>query len=222
MVKHILLAGAGPYIWTRCGILKSVLSYFSGVRGLRSVGPFEVLARKAGSEKKAKELLSELALGLGLNGQIYDNKALCVLELCELGTPPEEAAKLLGWEEFEEFCANLFRVAGYRVQLNIFLRRPRRQLDFVATSESICLSVDCKHWDKSLSYAALSRQAKAQLSRSAMLKQQFSIEVPIVSVLVTLSQQETRFLDGVAIVPLLSLRSFLSSIESFQEHLIQV
>jgi hypothetical protein len=180
---------------------------------------YGLLVRKTGSETRAEELLSDLAMRLTAGHWLEKNRALCAMALCQLGYTPDQVARLLTWGEFEQFCANILRVSGFQVRHSIFLRKPRRQLDVLATSASFCLSIDCKHWDRSLSVGALSRIAKAQLSRSQMLRRHLSLETPIATVILTLFPQDTRFAEGVAVVPLLSLSSFLESFEGLKGNL---
>jgi hypothetical protein len=139
--------------------------------------------------------------------------ALC---LCSLGVSPEIVSSLLSWKEFESFCAHLFRAAGYEVKENIHLRKPRAQIDLLALGPSLILSVDCKHWKRWAPISMLSRVVKDQLRRNLLLRRTITDPRPIFPVILTLVQQGERFVDGAAVVPLLTLRSFLGSVEGYQ------
>ncbi len=71
---------------------------------------------------------------------------LAALALIRLGQDSEKVAALLEWNEFEDLCAKLLSSAGYGVQRNVVLTKPRKQIDLLATSSLLSLSVDCKHY----------------------------------------------------------------------------
>lgn len=135
------------------------------------------------------------------------------------GVPEEEAAKSLDWRDFERFCAQLLRANGYEVQENVHLRRPHLQLDLVATGPLYVINLDCKHWRRAPSRAALREFALAQLRRSRHLRGSLSNDKPIVSAILNFSNAEGDFVEGAAIVPLRAVRSFLETVESYSEYL---
>ena len=153
-----------------------------------------------------------MELGLGIDA--VSNQALHAVALVKTGYPLEKVARTLSWREFEGFCANILRASGFQVSENVFLKKPRRQVDILARSGSLALSVDCKHWKKSIGDSGLWTFAREQRERSEAVRRQIGKEgVPIVSVILTMLDEQPRILDGVAVVPLLSLRDFLISIE---------
>jgi len=162
------------------------------------------------------QLLERNREALGVQTEPTD-PGLVAMSLCSLGVPPEEISSLLSWKEFESFCADLLRSAGYDVRENVRLRKPTSQIDLIATGTSLVLSIDCKHWKRSASISALSRVAEDQHRRNEHLRREFPEWRPIASVILTLSQQGERFVDGAAVVPLYSLRSFLSSVDGYRE-----
>jgi hypothetical protein len=58
--------------------------------------------------------------------------------------------------------------------------------------------------------------AEDQHERSKLLRKTMPDAPPIVSAIVTLSQQPERFVSGAAIVPLSALRSFLNSLDDYR------
>jgi hypothetical protein len=174
------------------------------------------LSKLAGSPAKATVLLESTAAALGVKADASD-RALVAMALCGQGVPPEEASKSLRWQEFEGFCSKLFRVAGYVVRENVRLRKPRVQIDLVAVGPVYTLSVDCKHWRKAHSHSSLKRFAAKQLARTRSLRRNIRDARPIASVILSFSESAGSFVDGVAIVPLRTLRSFLTSVESYSD-----
>ena len=175
-----------------------------------------LLTRKLGSPERSMQLLERNREALGVDTEPTE-PGLVAMSLCSLGVPPEEVSSLLSWKEFESFCGDLLRSAGYDVRENVRLRKPTAQIDLVATGTSLVLSIDCKHWKRSASTSALAKVAGDQHKRNAFLRKTLSGSLPIASVIITLTQQGERFVDGAAVVPLYSLRSFLNSIEGYRE-----
>jgi len=147
------------------------------------------------------------------------SRVLVALAECMGGRAPEEVAGSLTWKEFEGFCSELLTASGLAVRENVYLSRPRAQIDLVATGPSFVLSVDCKHWRRDHSPSALLRFAVAQKRRSKLLRSRYPNAPPIVSAVLSFSAPGGTFVDGVAVVPLRALRSFLASMESYREFL---
>jgi hypothetical protein len=178
-----------------------------------------LLTRKLGSPQMSMQLLERNREALGVKCEPTD-AGLVAVSLCSLGAPLEEVSELLSWREFEAFCADLLRSAGYEVRENVRLRKPTAQIDLVAVGTSLVLSVDCKHWKRGASASTLARVAREQHKRNGLLRRNSVDLPPIVSVIITLAQQEERFVAGAAVVPLYSLHSFLSSVDEYLELLV--
>jgi len=178
-----------------------------------------LLTRKLGSPRRSMQLLERNREELGVRCDPTD-PGLVAMSLCSLGVPPEAVSALLSWKEFEAFCADLLRAAGYDVRENVRLRKPTAQIDIVATGTSRVLSVDCKHWKRGASSSVLTKVAEDQRKRNELLRRASPGSPPIVSVILTLAQQEDRFMAGAAVVPLFALRSFLSSVDEYAELLV--
>jgi len=180
-----------------------------------AVDPFDALVRKVGSDgvSAAIEATRE-SLGSKCNPS---ERALIALTLCRLGTRPELISNSLDWREFERFCSGLLRSSGFEVREDVHLRKPSAQIDILALGPSFSLSVDCKHWSRPLTASTLRRFAEAQLRRSELFRKTVRADPrPIFSAILTLSEQRERFVEGVAIVPLFTLRDFVGSIEAFR------
>ena len=174
-----------------------------------------LLARKLGSSERTLSLLESNRETLGVDCEPTD-PGLVAMSLCSLGVPPEEVSSLLSWKEFESFCADVLRSAGFMVRENVHLRKPAAQIDIVAKGISIVLSIDCKHWKRGASASALARVAQDQNKRNKQLRATIPDAPPIISVVLTLAQQSERFASGAAVVPLFALRSFLNSIDDYR------
>ena len=107
-----------------------------------------ILRRKCRTEEVLSRTLGELEADLGGPQRPERLNVLAGIALIKWGYDAESIAKGLNWDEFEEFCAGLFRASGFEVTRNIVLRNPRLQIDILARSHQIALSVDCKQWRK--------------------------------------------------------------------------
>lgn len=171
------------------------------------------------SEETSRQLI-EVRAHLG-KVAASDDRVLRAVAACRMGLRPEIAGRFLGWKEFESFCSDLLRYSGFEVQEDVRTRKPSRQIDLVALCPSVILSVDCKHWQRQSSLSALSKFANAQLKRNSILRTKLPDRRPIVSAIVTLREQQERFVNGVAVVPLFTLRDFLDNVASHMVSLVQ-
>jgi len=147
-------------------------------------------------------------------------KVLRAIAACSLGAPQETVAKFLDWREFEMFCAGLMRARGFSVAENIVLTKPRIQVDLLARSHNLALLVDCKHWGRTMGRSALARAAAAQAERARVVRSKMKILEPIVVVIIVLSNEEARFVEGTAVVPIFALNRFLDDVNAFADHLV--
>ena len=148
---------------------------------------------------------------------------LAALAQIRAGRDAESASRGLSWSEFEEFCADAVAAAGYAVQRNVMMTKPRRQLDLLAESHTMCLSIDCKHWRRGAGRGTLERQALAQIERTRQYRTRLDApEKGILPMLLTMVDNGTRVVLGVPIVPLFALRDFLATVNRFDEELVFV
>ena len=146
-----------------------------------------------------------------------DASVLAALELMKSGAAEEDAARHLSWRDFEQFCAYLFKAGGYTVENNVLLSHPRAQIDLVAVGPIFVISLDCKHWKRAPSRSRLEEIAEAQLRRSKLLRARLRDSGPIVSAIVTYSEPQERFVNGVAVVPVRTLGNFIQTVESYPD-----
>lgn len=184
------------------------------------LSPFSLLERRCGSRRAALEEIEKVTYRLGSSGP---QEILAAVALAMRGFESSVAISAsLSWSEFEEFCARLLLAAGFEVRRGIVLTRPRRQLDIVAKSSSLCLSVDCKHWRGRLAPASLERFASQQAERSRLYKEKLKEALPILPVILTLLDSGAFIVERVPVVPLASLREFAFSVNRFDDRLLFV
>lgn len=164
-------------------------------------------------------LIEELGLHLGTEISGLDGRVARALGALKAGASPDLVARFLDWQDFERFCAVLLRARGFAVRENLTFRKPRAQVDILARSPSVALLVDCKQWARERGRSAMAKAAAAQVARARLVrKSQGSLE-PMAVVILVLSNEQTRFADGAAIVPVHTLGDFLANLPLYAEHL---
>ena len=143
------------------------------------------------------------------------------LALTRLGVDLDQVVRSLTWKEFEEYCALAISAAGYAVRMNVRLRKPTRQIDIIAESRSLVLSVDCKHWRRAASAAGLEAAAVAQIERTKVCAggTLTGLGRTFLPVLLTMVDNQVKVVQGVPVVPLRALREFLASVSRFDQGL---
>ena len=116
-------------------------------------------------------------------------------------------------------CSGILQAKGYRVRRNVYLRKPRAQVDVFGISDGISVAVDCKHWARAPGYSSLARQVEAQKVRAARLHESLDRIGPIASVILVLVDQGARFVSGGAIVPVFAFGDFLGNVETYRDQL---
>ena len=166
---------------------------------------------------EADSALRELESQLGASSPVVSERVLRAVAACRLGAPTDLVARFLDWKEFETFCASLLRARGYSVTENINLTKPRVQIDILARSTSVALLIDCKHWGHDMGAAALVKAAEAQAERAKAIRAKMRGLEPLIVVLLVLSNERARFVDGAAVVPVFALGSFLENYDAYRE-----
>ncbi len=179
----------------------------------------ETLRHRTHTMAAFEAVLREARTDLNLREEDYFSPVCVAYALLKEGERPEEVSKLVSWREFEQLSAAVLRASGFAVKENVILTKPRVQIDLVAAGGSTLLSVDCKHYGRQNSPSSLAGFAKNQLRRSGLLRRKTQDPRPIVSVILSLSEPEGKFVEGVAVVPIRTLQSFLNSIDSYHSAL---
>ena len=183
-------------------------------------GPlFKLLQRRTGSTEGALSAITDVALRIGTPGIVSMDEQLAGLALCAWGEEIEKVSKCLTWKDFEKFCSGILQGRGYRVKQNIFLRKPRAQIDAFGVSEGISLAVDCKHWARPAGHTGLVRLVEAQKARARRLRENLDSYGPIATVVLLLVDEGERFVSGGAVVPVFAFGDFLDSVEAFRDQL---
>jgi Holliday junction resolvase len=135
------------------------------------------------------------------------NKLKTALSTIKSGIPIEEASRDVDWKDFEGLVAEILESKNFEVIRNFRMKKPTMEIDVVGIHLGVAVLIDCKHW-KRMSNSALEKIVRRQIDR---VKHYVTItnEVVAAPVIVTLYQEETRFINRVPIVPIMQFSSFI-------------
>jgi hypothetical protein len=139
----------------------------------------------------------------------------------------EDATKDLEWRDFEGLVSDVFSENGFKTFRNFrFSSKKRRyEVDVVALERPRIVVADCKHWRIRLGKAsALKVAASAHLARAVEFGnklQEFAEmgvggwrSITIIPTLVTLYQERITENEGVLVVPIFKLNTFVEELRS--------
>ena len=125
----------------------------------------------------------------------------------KIGVPIEEASRSVDWKDFEGLVAEILESKNFEVVRNFRMKKPTMEIDVVGIRLGTALLIDCKHW-KRMSNSALEKIVLRQTDRVKHYVTTTN-EVVAAPVIVTLYQEETRFINKVPIVPIMQFSSFI-------------
>jgi len=135
------------------------------------------------------------------------NKLKIALSAIKSGAPIEEASRDVDWKDFEGLVAEILESKNFEVIRNFRMRKPTMEIDVVGMHLGVAVLIDCKHW-KRMTNSALEKIVQRQIDR---VKHNVANtdEVVAAPVIVTLYQEETKFVSKVPIVPIIQFSSFI-------------
>jgi Holliday junction resolvase-like predicted endonuclease len=135
------------------------------------------------------------------------NKLKTALSAIESGAPIEEASRDVDWKDFEGLVAEILESKNFEVIRNFRMRKPTMEIDVVGMHLGVAVLIDCKHW-KRMTNSALDKIVLKQIDRVKHYVANTD-EVVAAPVIVTLYQEETKFVSKVPIVPIIQFSSFI-------------
>jgi len=130
----------------------------------------------------------------------------------QLGCDIHECSKVLSWKDFENFTSELLTMFEYTTRVNIVLSKPRAQLDVVGIKKDFAITIDCKHWKQS-NKTTLTIFAEKQIRRTMLWLQREKKITKAIPLIITLDNVFFKLINGVPIVPVLKLKSFLNDFD---------
>ena len=135
------------------------------------------------------------------------NKLKTALSAIKSGAPIEEASRDVDWKDFEGLVAEILESKNFEVIRNFRMRKPTMEIDVVGIHLGVAVLIDCKHW-KRMTNSALEKIVLRQIDRVKYYVANTD-EVVAAPVIVTLYQEETKFVSKVPIVPIIQFSSFI-------------
>ena len=136
-----------------------------------------------------------------------ENKLKTALSAIKSGAPIEEASRDVDWKDFEGLVAEILESKNFEVIRNFRMRKPTMEIDVVGIHLGVAVLIDCKHW-KRMTNSALEKIVLKQIDRVKHYVANTD-EVVAAPVIVTLYQEETKFVSKVPIVPIIQFSSFI-------------
>jgi len=136
-----------------------------------------------------------------------ENKLKTALSAIKSGAPIEEASRDVDWKDFEGLVAEILESKSFEVIRNFRMRKPTMEIDVVGIHLGVAVLIDCKHW-KRMTNSALEKIVLKQIDRVKHYVANTD-EVVAAPVIVTLYQEETKFINKVPIVPIIQFSSFI-------------
>ena len=135
------------------------------------------------------------------------NKLKTALSAIKSGAPIEDASRDVDWKDFEGLVAEILESKNFEVTRNFRMRKPTMEIDVVGIHLGVAVLIDCKHW-KRMTNSALEKIVLRQIDRVKHYVASTN-EVVAAPVIVTLYQEETKFVRKVPIVPIIQFSSFI-------------
>jgi hypothetical protein len=187
------------------------------VRGIRGIIPGGVSIKDFSmvtetSEETARKILDNFmqnGIGVFKDNLIHfhvNDKLRTSLLAVRMGAPIDEISQLLDWKDFESLVSEILESREFDITRNLILTKPRMEIDVVGIKDGVAILIDCKHW-KRLSYSSLETAVNKQIERTKryVTKEKIRAAIPAI---VTLYQEEVKFINKVPIIPIFQLDSF--------------
>jgi hypothetical protein len=119
------------------------------------------------------------------------------------------------WQNFERLAAFIFERNDFCVRVNTVktLQKKRRQYDVIAWKQGRTFLVECKKWAGSRYRLSALKSAILQHKERTLFYESVTNE-HAVPVIVTLIEEEIHVFEGVPIVPVLKLNSFIAELDN--------
>ncbi len=187
------------------------------VRGIQGIIPGGISIKDFSMATQTSEELATIIIdnfmqnGIGTyeNNLIYfeeNDRLKTGLLAISMGAAVDEVSRLLEWQDFESLAAEILEKRDFDTTRNVVLTNPRMQIDVVGIKSGTAILIDCKHWHR-MSQSSLESAVKKQVERTRQFlgKEKVLAAIPAI---VTLYQQDVKFIDGTPIIPIYQLDAF--------------
>ncbi|RQW79485.1 MAG: hypothetical protein EHM14_08565 [Methanothrix sp.] len=126
----------------------------------------------------------------------------------------EEVSRDVVWQNFERLTAFIFEENGFQVLINTVKTscKRRRQYDVIARKSHKTFLVECKKWSGNrYRLSALKAAIEKHIERTLFYENVTNEDAT--PIIVTLIEEEIQFYEGIPVIPILKLNSFLNEID---------
>ena len=118
------------------------------------------------------------------------------------------------WQNFERLAAFIFEKNDFRVNVNTVktYNKKRRQYDVIARKSNQTFLIECKKWAGNRYRLSALKKAIEQHKERTRFYENITNEDAI-PIIVTLIEEEIRFYEGVPLVPVQKLTSFVNDLD---------
>ncbi len=158
-------------------------------------------------------------------------RLMLAVRLVHAGHDPRKVSRFLEWQEFEKFAAESLEENGFRTVKHLVFKSKvgRREIDLLAWNDSFLMAIDCKHWLRDLSPSICLEVVRAQCERAEALAGRIEILKKcrvngpegrfLMPVILCMAQPREDIVDGVPVVAVSKLISFLYGVSPIDETL---
>ncbi|HUK50581.1 MAG TPA: hypothetical protein VLV18_06050 [Terriglobales bacterium] len=154
--------------------------------------------------------------------------------LIQDGHDPTKVSRFLEWQEFEDFTNQALIRNGFRTVKHFVFKGycGRREIDVLSWNDTFILAIDCKHWLRGLGGNRRESVAQAQAERVRALAKRSELLAragvgdpsgrSIIPIILTLCNNSNGFVNGIPVVPISRLVSFLYGLSPIDDSILRI
>lgn len=126
----------------------------------------------------------------------------------------EQVSKEAVWQNFEVLVGFIFEANDFQVNVNKVrtFNKKRRQYDVIAKKNNRTYLVECKKWSGNrYRLSALKKAIQHHKERTEFYRN--LTEENLIPIIVTFIEEDIKFYEGMPIIPILRLNSFINEID---------
>jgi len=126
----------------------------------------------------------------------------------------EQVSKEAVWQNFEVLVGFIFEANDFQVNVNKVrtFNKKRRQYDGIAKKNNRTYLVECKKWSGNrYRLSALKKAIQQHKERTEFYRN--LTEENLIPIIVTFIEEDIKFYEGMPIIPILRLNSFINEID---------
>jgi len=161
-----------------------------------------------------------------------EQRLMLAIEALKAHADVGRVCRELDWREFEELASRALEANHFSVTKHLVFKHNghRYEIDLVGAKDPLLMCADCKHWSLGLGPSRIHNAARRQFERMRSLADEMPrlagrlgirawSRAVILPTVITLSDTIRGLHEGIPIVPILRLRSFLKELNPLDHQL---